>query len=182
MIKQQLPRSERLKKGAAFLGQLWAVEGNRCPEGWTIEPCKCQPARKFCQARNLWVALALEDWMESIKKGEQDGREVDDGPFGLAVSMIASEWDATGLALKIQHPKVNVVIGTGKPCVMTMMDMGKLRDEPQALEGICVVMNTFEHSKVSGIETAPAPAAVPQDDAPSGVVVGMVANPDEDFE
>ncbi len=180
MSKQQLPRSERLKKGAAFLGQLWAVPENRCPKGWTIDPCGCQPARKFCTARNLWVTLAIDDWLESMARGEQDGRDIDDGPFGLALSMIASEWDATSLGLRIQHPKVNVLVGSGKPCVMTMMDMVKLRDEPAALEGICVVMNTFENSKVSGIETPPP--APPPDEAESGVVVGVEANPDEAFE
>lgn len=180
MIKQQRPRSERLKEGAAFLGKLWAVPENRCPNGWTIDPCHCQPARSFCKARNLWVTLAIEDWMAALSRGDEDGRDLDDGPFGLALSMIASEWDATVLALKVEHPKTNVVVGSGKSCVMTMMDMAKLRNEPAALEAICVVMNTFENSKVSGIESStPTP---PADDAPSGVVVGVEANPDEAFE
>src|ERR1700730_9203083 len=103
MNKPQLPLPERLKKGAAVLGQLWATPEYRCPDGWTIDPCKCQPLKKFCQARNLWVALALDDWIASLNRDEQNGREMDDSPFGLALSMRASEWDASVRQMKIQH-------------------------------------------------------------------------------
>lgn len=165
--KLQLSHPERLKKGAAILGELWKVPENRCPAGWSMEECDCQPKRKFCIARIHWIVLAIEA-----------RRDLEDGPFGIYFAMTASEWDSTGLLVKIQHPTIkDLSLGSTKGAMMTMTDMSKLMEEPEALEGICLVMKTFENSKVQGLS---APVA-----APSAIAVEeplALANPDEAFE
>lgn len=182
MTKPPLPSlPERLKKGAAFLGQLWAVPENRCPDGWTIDPCKCQPLKKFCQARNLWVTLALDDWIASLNRGEQNGREMDDGPFGLGLSMRASEWDACVRQMKIQHPDPDVGlinIGANKDCVAGMSYLAKMMDAPEGLASTLRVLKYFPNSKVQGV----VPSEVIAPAAAVAVEAEMVPNLDEDFE
>jgi len=166
--KPQLPLAERLKKGASILGELWKVPENRCPTGWALEDCDCQPKKKFCINRIHWIVLAIEA-----------GRDLDGGPYGLALAMTASEWDSTGLLMKLNHPTIkDLAVGVGKGAFMTMVDMSKLMEEPAALEGICIVMKTFENSKVQGFSNAAAPAAVAVLEEPAAIL----ANPDEAFE
>lgn len=181
MSNQQLPRSERLKKGASFLGKLWMNPQNRCPDGWTISPCTCQPAREFCKARNLWVTLAIEDWIDSVKRGEQDGREMDDGPFGLSLSMRASEWDAVALQMKIEHPEIGLIsIGSPVSCVTGMVDMAKMMDAPEVLASTLRVLKAFPKSRVEGLSDPVEAPAVLGVEIPMEMAVE--ANPDEAFE
>jgi hypothetical protein len=171
MSNQQLPLSERLKKGAAFLGQLWKNPENRCSAGWSLDPCTCQPAKKFCQARQLWIELALM---------EPEEHYFEETPFGLGIAMTASEWDSTGLKMKIQNPNPDVgliAIGSTPECVTEMSYMGKMRDVPEALASTLRVLRAFPKSKVHGT-VQPDPVAVPVMDTFEEVL----ANPDEAFE
>lgn len=166
--KPQLPLPERLKKGATILGELWKVPENRCPIGWSLEECDCQPKKKFCVNRMHWILLAIEA-----------GRDLEEGPYGLALAMTASEWDSTGLVMKLDHPTIkDLSVGSSKGAFVTMVDMSKLMEEPSALEGICIVMKTFENSKVQGFSNATAPAALAVLEEPPVIS----ANPDEAFE
>lgn len=141
MIKSQLPRPERLRKGAAILGQLWKNPENRCPAGWSMVECDCQPQKKFCIARLHWIVLAIED-----------DRPLEEGPFGMWTAMRASEWDATGLSPKIQHPELDViVVGTGPGCVTKMAEMGKMMDAPEVLEHTLLVLKHFPNASIQGI-------------------------------
>jgi hypothetical protein len=139
--KPQLPLPERLKKGAAILGQLWKVPENRCPAGWSLYECECQPQRKFCVARLHWIVLAIED-----------GRPLEEGPYGMFLAMRASEWDATGLSPKIQHPELNVItVGSGPGCVTKMSEMGKIMDTPEVLENTLLVLKHFPNASIQGV-------------------------------
>jgi|SRR6185369_13384556 hypothetical protein len=139
--KPQLPHAERLKKGAAILGQLWKNPENRCPAGWSLNECDCQPQKKFCIARLHWIILAIED-----------DRPLDEGPFGMWTAMRASEWDATGLSTKVQHPELDViVVGTGPGCVTKMSEMGKMMNTPEVLENTLIVLKHFPNASIQGI-------------------------------
>lgn len=164
MDKPPLSPSERLKNGAIFMGKLWKIPEHRCPSGWSLNDCDCQPLRKFCTARNLWIALGIETY-----------RDFEEGPFGLALAMTASEWDSTGLTMKIEHPSVGtILIGSGKDCVTGMSDMGKMMDAPEVLASTLRVLKAFPKSRVEGISDQ---LAVPIALAPE-----IEANPDEAFE
>lgn len=164
MSKPPLTPSERLKNGAALLGRLWKVPEERCGAGWSLENCTCQPTKKFCQARNLWIELALM---------EPEGHDFEEGPYGLGIAMRSSEWDATGLKMNIQHPDPDVglmVIGSPPECVTGMSYIAKMMDVPEALASTLRVLKTFPKSKVQGVTQL----EVAIDD--------IQANPDEDFE
>lgn len=139
--KSQLPRPERLKKGAAILGQLWKTPENRCPAGWSLNECDCVPQKKFCVARLHWIILAIED-----------DRPLEEGPFGMILAMRASEWDATGLSPKIQHPELDVItVGSGPGCVTKMAEMGKMMNTPEVLENTLIVLKHFPNASIQGI-------------------------------
>lgn len=170
-----LPLRERLKNGARKLGDLWRQKAERCDSGWALDPCKCQPTKKFCQAKNLWVTLAIDDWLASLKRGDQDGREMDDGPFGVAVSMTSQEWDETQVLMKVVHPQIGeILVGTAKDKMTRMQDLANMLSTPDELKDILMVMKTFPNSRVMGVEDA----------APAAVIIEEVlsANPDEAFE
>lgn len=155
-----LPLPERLKNGARKLGEFWKKEEERCPSGWSLEVCSCQPMKKFCQARVLWLTLAVEA-----------GRDLQEEPFGLALAMMASEFDATGLGLKIEHPQIGEFLAGTKPgCVITLKDLAKLMDSPEVLSSALRVMKFFPRSSIEGLMEM--------------VLAGVVseANPDEAFE
>lgn len=168
--KPQLSSAERLKNGAVFLGKLWKTPDQRCPSGWSLNECECVPLKKFCVARNLWLVLGIETC-----------RDLEEGPFGLATAMTASEWDSTGLAMKIDHPKVGVInIGSAPSCVTGMVDMGKMMDAPEVLESTLRVLKAFPKSRVEGLsDQIEAPIVV---DIVAEVEVEVEANPDEAFE
>lgn len=164
--KPPLSPSERLKKGAAMLGQLWKTAEHRCPSGWSLIECECVPLRKFCVARNLWTILGIET-----------ARDLEDGPFGLALAMTASEWDSTGLTMKINHPEIGIIsIGSAPDCVTGMTDMVKMMDAPEVLASTLRVLRAFPKSRVEGLlEQVVAPIAIE-------IPVEVEANPDEAFE
>lgn len=148
--KTSIPLPERLKNGAKKLGEFWKNEKERCPSGWSLEPCVCQPMKKFCQARVLWLTLAVET-----------GRDLEDGPFGLACALTASEWDATKLALKVSHPDAGEFkVGASNDCAMSMVDMAKLMDMPQVLGSTLRVLRVFPRSSIQEtlMSETPAPA------------------------
>lgn len=162
------PLPERLKKGAKKLGELWKIEAERCPSGWSLDICSCQPQKKFCQARLLWLTIAVDA-----------GRDLEDVPFGLALAMSAAEWDETGLLLKAVHPEIGeLLIGAGPKRMTMMQDLLALMSTPDSLKDILMVMKTFDNSRVIGVEEAPTPAA---ESIPAVEAVPM-ANPDEAFE
>jgi hypothetical protein len=166
MNKPQLSPAERLKKGAIFLSQLWKVPEQRCTAGWSLDVCTCVPLKKFCNARLLWITLAVEEC-----------RDLEEGPFGLAAAMTAREWDATGLTMKIEHSEVGVIsIGASQDCVTGMVDMGKMMDAPMVLASTLRVLRAFPKSRVEGLEgEVAAPVVI-------DVVIPVEANPDEAFE
>lgn len=167
MNKSPLPLSERLKKGAGVLGQIWKDPTQRCVAGWSIDGCTCEFPNKFCKARIQWLTLAVED-----------GRELQEDPYGIALAMTASEWDSTLLSMKIEHPKVPpFFVGANQDSIMTMADMVKLMEEPDVLESMYYVLKAFPKAKVQGIEEAAvAPGAA------VAIEPELEANPDEAFE
>lgn len=163
-----LPLPDRLKNGAKKLGELWKNPAERCAAGWAFDSCACQPEKKFCRAKTLWLTIALEA-----------GRELEDGPFGLVLAMTAAEWDGTGLLLKMLHPEIGeVLVGSGPRRMTMMQDLLSLMSSPDSLKDIMMVMKTFENSRVIGVEESatPAPAAA------MAVEAVAQANPDEAFE
>lgn len=171
MNKPQLSPAERLKKGAIFLSQLWKVPEQRCTAGWSLDVCTCVPLKKFCSARLLWITLAVEEC-----------RDLEEGPYGLALAMTASEWDATGLTMKIEHSEVGVIsIGSPQECVTGMVDIGKMMDAPEVLASTLRVLKAFPKSKVVGLEDIPAESVI-ELIASRLALPAEIANPDEAFE
>lgn len=167
MNNQPLPPSERLRRGAALLGKLWKIPEQRCAAGWSLDDCTCVPTKKFCQARNLWIELALM---------EPEGHDFEEAPCGLGIAMRASEWDSTGLTMKINHSEVGVIsIGSPQECVTGMVDMGKMMDAPMVLASTLRVLRAFPKSKVEGLSDALA-------SLPLAIALPVEANPDEAFE
>jgi hypothetical protein len=168
---QQLPYPERLKNGAKILGQLWKDLDQRCPMAWSLDNCTCQPLKKFCQGRLKWLTLAVEA-----------GRELQEDQYGIVLTMTASEWDATGLTLKLDHPGVGMIlVGSGSDSVTGMVDMAKMMDAPEVLESTLRVMKAFPRSKVDSIEDVSVAAHIALEPALT-VEPEIEANPDEAFE
>lgn len=171
---QQTPVSERLKNGAKIMGGLWKDPAQRCPAGWSIEICTCAPLKKFCQGRLKWLTLAVED-----------GRDLEEGPYGLALAMTASEWDATGLTMKIEHAGIGMIlVGSGQDSVTGMVDMGRMIDAPEVLASTLRVLKAFPKSKVVGLEAMPVVPATVELAVELAVELPaeIEANPDEAFE
>lgn len=165
---QQTPISERLKNGAKIMGGLWKDPAQRCPAGWSLEICACEPRTKFCQARLHWLTKAVEA-----------GRDLEEGPYGVALAMTASEWDATGLTMKVEHPGIGMLlVGSSQASVTGMVDMGRMMDAPEVLASTLRVLKAFPKSKVVGLEDMPAPAPAPVVET----LPEIEANPDEAFE
>lgn len=140
--KRQLPLKERLLKGAEILGNLWRKSEERCSAGWSLDPCTCEPKKKFCMARLQWLTLSIEA-----------ERELHEGSDGLARSMTSEEWDKTKLSFKMDKDGVGEFkVGTAPECVMSMTDLTKLSSAPQVLDSIIKVMRIFPRSLVIGVE------------------------------
>lgn len=166
------PLPERLKNGAKKLGEIWKTPTERCSAGWSLESCACQPTKRFCNVRSLWITLAIEA-----------GRDLEDDPFGLALAMTATEWDETGLVLKVAHPEIGeLLVGSGPKRMTMMQDLLSLMSTPESLKDILMVMKTFENSRVLGVESMPVQVAPPVDAEPAPVAAAAMANPDEAFE
>jgi hypothetical protein len=138
-----------------------------------LDICTCQPVKKFCQARLTWLTIAVEA-----------GRDLQEDPYGLALAMTASEWDATGLTMAVEHPEIGkLLIGSSVESVTGMVDMGRMMDAPEVLASTLRVLKAFPKSKVQGIENAPVPEPVAVVTAPEPEVAPEIeANPDEAFE
>jgi hypothetical protein len=142
------PVADRLKRGAAMLGELWR-KGIRCSEEWSvlcpdadptlIAECFCETKTTFCHAKIQWLKLAMDS-----------GREIVDGEFGLILAMNGSEWDASGLTVKFDIPGVGIH-GIGPAGVMGRQDILKLCEAPDTLGSILNMMKSFPGMKVEEI-------------------------------
>jgi hypothetical protein len=165
MNKTAQPLHERLKNGAKKLGEIWKNPADRCATGWSLDTCTCQPEKRFCRVRQLWVTLAIEA-----------GRDLDDGPFGLALAMTAEEWDETQAVMKVTHPEIGeILVGTGQGKMTRMQDLLSMMSAPEVLKDTLKVMKTFPNSRVVGVEESATPA-------PAAALAVAAANPDEAFE
>jgi len=125
---------QRLANGARVLGKMW-LDGERCPKGWKSTECECTPKSRFCKAKAQWIDLAL-----------QDGRMIEEGDYGLPLMMTASEWDNSGLTLKIEIPEVGVV-GVGPKGSISMMELEKIT--PETMPSILKIFKFFPGAKVT---------------------------------
>lgn len=153
--------SERLLKGAQMLGNLWR-RGKRCDRGWslgeadilsTVSPlvfsgCSCAKPGDFCKARWLWITLALENQ-----------QEIADGPFGLAWTMTAAQWDATGLTLVVESEKAGL-LRIGSKGTISAAHLRKLADDPQSAISIFSLTRAFPKARVEGVVEPPPPEKV----------------------
>lgn len=157
---------ERLKKGAEILGKLWR-EGVHCGEEWGVlcpednpmeaVDCFCEPKNKFCTAKKQWLMLVTEDGRPE-SAGPLGFREIRQGPFGLIETMTGTEWDATGLTVKIDFPGVGIH-GIGPKGIMGRQDLVKLFEAPETLRSIVLMMSKFPGLKVVEVEEQdPVPA------------------------
>jgi hypothetical protein len=133
----------RLLKGCRVLGEFWRSK-ERCAEGWKAVECSCETKTKFCKAKAQWVDLALKD-----------GRMVEEGEFGLAVMMKASEWDATGLVMTVEIDGVGP-IKIGAKGNINMTELGKVT--PETLPSILKIFKFFPDSQITESLVAAAPA------------------------
>lgn len=136
---------DRMLKGARLIGDFWRA-GDRCAEGWrTFEVdadpayaagCACgERSTRFCKAKRQWLVLA-----------KQGGRDLSPDPFGLALAMTASEWDATGLTMRVEFPEVGTV-AVGAKGSIPMKELAKLTTE--TLPPILLLFKNFPGSQVS---------------------------------
>jgi len=149
---------ERLKKGAEILGKLWR-EGVHCGEEWSVlcpednpleaADCFCEPKTRFCNAKKQWLSLVIQDPREDFL-GPLGIREIEQGPFGMLLTMIGSEWDATGVTVKFNFQNIGEH-GIGPKGIMTRQDMVKLFKEPGTLSAIVKLMKKFPGMKVEGV-------------------------------
>jgi hypothetical protein len=136
------PIWQRLLEGAKVLGQLWQ-KYKGCAKAWDVsEVCACLADQKpspFCRARTRWLTLALEA-----------GREVVDGEWGLFYSMTASEWDATGLTIKIELLDIGGVVAVGPAGAVTMRGLAQIAEKggKEGLRGALKIIQSFEGSKI----------------------------------
>lgn len=141
-MKNKLPLSQRLMKGAEILGHYWRKPEERCGAGWSLDPCTCEPKKKFCQARLQWLTIAIEA-----------EREIQEGPDALARAMTAEEWDNTKLAFKMDREGIGEFkVGTALECVISMADLRKMTSAPEVLNSIIKVLKVFPKSLVIGFE------------------------------
>lgn len=138
------PISERLRNGAVALGKLWRQV--KCPEGWRADECSCAKKSPFCAAKVQWLLLAM-----------RDDRDPEEGDFGLALMMLASEWDQTGLRMAIDIPEAGEY-KWGRGGAGLMADFGRLAKNPKAALSVLVLMKSFPGSKMEfpKEETVPA--------------------------
>lgn len=132
---EEKPVALRLKNGAVALGKLWKAK-DRCRDGWSAYLCSCVKKTAFCNAKLQWMLMAI---------GE--GRDQEDGDFGVALMMTASEWDLTGLTLRIEIP------GSGEfkisPKADTSMTyLGKLAENAESAKSVLLLMKSFPGAKM----------------------------------
>jgi hypothetical protein len=140
------PTTERLAAGAKVLGSLWRRK-DRCKEGWRVSAgevdgswhseCACSPQSKFCTAKLRWVMLAI---------GE--GREPEEGPFGLIQMMTVGELDALGTPVNVEITGVGPFrVGTGgNAAARDLIDLSK---DAESAKHVLGLMKAFPGSKMS---------------------------------
>lgn len=143
-----VPISDRLKRGASMLGDLWR-KGVRCSEEWNVlcvesgqgkaVDCFCEPKTEFCRVKKQWLDLVVDN-----------GRELCQGAFGLFETMGGSEWDASGLTAKIDFPEVGAH-SIGPKGIMGREDMILLCEAPETLSSIVKMMKNFPGLKVEEV-------------------------------
>jgi len=127
---------ERLLRGAEMLGRLWKGDFRRCESGWS-PMCSCERRSDFCQAKELWIRLALED-----------GRQIDEfSPMAIIEAMKVSEIKAAGLTLSVQFPSGTVDVGptSGMNWDTLLQNMG----HPDDLVSVFRVLSIFKGSRVA---------------------------------
>jgi hypothetical protein len=132
---EEKPVAERLKNGAVMLGKLWKSK-DRCRNGWSAYLCSCAKKTAFCNTKLHWLILAT---------GE--GRELEDGEFGIALMMTASEWDMTGLVLRIEIPEAGEFRIAPKADT-SMNHLGKLSENPESAKSVLMLMKSFPGAKM----------------------------------
>lgn len=142
--------SDRLLKGARMLGNLWRSK-LRCARGWAIEPqdlvpgfavfgpCLCPKKTKFCEARVLWLNLALEA-----------NQFIESGEHGLADTMTAAQWDATGLTMTVESEKAGT-LRLGSKATISAAHLAKLSENPDAAISILALTRAFPKARIEGI-------------------------------
>lgn len=151
--------SDRLIRGAIKLGALARSKRLCASRGWSILPgeylenpfvmddCECQKPTDFCTARKLWLTLAAEN-----------GQEIVPGEAGLALSMKAEQWDATGLTITIPTNTADVRVGPKGS--MSMAHFKELSKDPKSGASIFALIKAFPKARVEGIVDAGAVAPV----------------------
>jgi hypothetical protein len=132
---EQKPVSERLKNGATQLGKLWRSKV-RCQDGWDAYLCGCVKKSAFCVGKLQWIMLAASE-----------GRPQEDGEFGLALMMTASEWDLTGLSMEVEIEDSGT-FKLGQKAESTMKDFGELSKDPESAKSVLMVMKKFGGSSM----------------------------------
>lgn len=131
----------RLLKGAAILGQLFRSDKDRCSSKtlWSIGECACEPKKKFCQARDLWIDLALTA-----------GRFPEEGDLGMLFMMNAEEAAATDVTLELEAEGVGRY-KVGPKGTLRFPDYAKLLKIPGELKNQLMVLRTFNGSTIQEV-------------------------------
>lgn len=108
----------------------------RCKSGWSADECGCLKPSRFCKAKLQWVLLAIEE-----------GRDVEAGAFGLVHMMKASEWDLTGLVMKVEIPGTGN-FRIGKEAEGTMTELANLSVEAEAAKSVLLLLKSFPGAKM----------------------------------
>ncbi len=143
----------RLLRGAKVLGDFWRG-GERCASGWNSDcPDELEKRSKFCKANMKWIELAIEE-----------AREIGDGEeYGIILGMRASELEASGLTLEIEHPE-HGRIKIGPKGTLSIAEISKLVTAPDAVGGVLKLLKVFPGAKVT--ETKEPEAKAPEQKAP----------------
>lgn len=128
-----------------MLGKLWRERGEKgaCAQAWDIgASCACPKGEKpspFCRARTRWIELAVEA-----------GREIVEGEWGLVYSMTASEWDATGLTLKVDIPEAGGLVSVGSKESISMADLAYLAmsGKKEGLRDVLAIQRVFPDARI----------------------------------
>lgn len=137
-MADELPLPQRLLNGARVLGKLWKA-GERCANDWAGLCTDAADSRKrFCRAKLQWLTLAVGDPERDLSGVEEE--------YGLILVMKASEFDATGLTMKLDS---GILIGpTGG---LSAADAGKLGEDPSSLQSILKILQTFPKARVTQV-------------------------------
>lgn len=108
-IREQAVKA-RLRKGAAFLAQIWNA-GIKCEAGWNAA-CSCEKPTSFCDVKAKWVKIHKRlDW--------------DPGdPYEILAEMTTDMLDHAGLTVTIEFPNGSrVKVGKQGTTVESIVDI-----------------------------------------------------------